>query len=119
MDQFSRVAFHETAWRALYGTAAALVLMLCYSANPPAALLLGAHVALLFAVGMLVYALQLTDDRIELSEPWLALEPGERPEGTLGRQRARNYFAAVMLRFAKGGAAIAAALAGLAVLLRA
>lgn len=119
MQPFCRVAFLDTAWRATLSAIAAMGLMYFFRADPPVALLIGAHVAIVFAVTMIVYALLLTDDRIEFSDPWLELEPGERPTGTAARHPVRVYFAGLMLRFAQGAAAIGAALAGIALLLRA
>jgi hypothetical protein len=119
VQTFCRVAFYETAWRATLGTVAAIILMICFRAEPALALLIGGHVALLFAAVMIVYAGLLTEDRVELTDPWLALDPSERPVGAPARHWARHYLMDLMLRFARGGAAVASVLAGLALLLRA
>lgn len=118
MQEFCRVAFLDTAWRAALGTISALGLMYIYRADPPTALMIGAHVAMLFAVTMIVYASLLTDRRIEFSEPWLELAPHERPAGSAARQHACAFFVWLMLRFARAAAAIGVALAATALLLR-
>jgi hypothetical protein len=119
LDKFSRVALFETVWRAFLSTLAALLLMAGFISNPPGAFLIGAHVALFFAVSMIVQARRLTDEKLVRSDAWLAVEPAERPIGAPGRLWAREHFVLMMLRFAKGGAAIAVALAGLSLLFRA
>jgi hypothetical protein len=119
MQEFCRVAFYETVWRASLGMVATVILMVCFRAEPTIAFLIGGHVALLFVATMIVHAAVLANGNIELSEPWLSLDPGERPVGAPERQWAQRYLIELMIRFARGGAALAIALAGLALLMRA
>ena len=119
MQAFCRVAFLDLAWRASLGTASALGLMYVYRADPPTALMIGAHVAMLFAAVMIVYASLLTERSVEYSDPWLELAPHERPSDNRARRRASAFFAWLMLRFARGAAAIGAGLAAAALFLSA
>ena len=117
MDPFGDKAFYLTVWHALLAGLVALVLMVLYSAEPAVAFLIGANVALLFALALMLRARQLTADRIERSEPWRALNPSERPAGAPGRRWAARTFEELLLRFAKGAAGAAIALAGSALAL--
>ncbi len=112
LDEAGRIAFFETVWRAFLAVLSAAILIVCYSADVTASLLIGANVALLFAVVTIFDAARLNDDR-----------PGEAPARPLRELAARaphwaqHYPERPMLRLAKGASGIAIALAGSALLL--
>lgn len=94
---------------------AAILLMVAFSS--PLAFEIGATVALLFSLLLLVRSYLLTPERFERSEVWRGLEPDERPAGEHGARIARAYMEEQLLRFAKSGSAIAGLLYGSALLL--
>jgi len=79
------------------------------------AFLVGANVALLFSLGLIVWSRQLTDERIVRTEAWQMLEPSQRPAGIGGRRLACRDLSDVALRFAKAASAVAAALSASAI----
>ncbi len=116
MEEFRRLAFGDTLWHATLAILWGLVLAICYSANVASALLISANVALIFAVGLMIYAGRLTDDEIEQTNPWRRLRMHERLTRMPERRSARDYFELVMLKFARAGAAAAIVLSGAALL---
>jgi len=74
----------------------------------------GANIALLFALGLIVKSRRLSEHSIMREEFWRALPPRERPRGEPGRRMARSMLEVTWLRFAKGAAAVAIVLCGLA-----
>jgi ABC-type microcin C transport system permease subunit YejB len=95
MDEFRRTVFYEGVWRATLAVVSAAILMICFNASVTGALLIGANVALLFALGMMLYASQIARER-----PYTAKHVDTSP-----------------LRFAQGGAGVAAALSGSALVI--
>jgi hypothetical protein len=116
MDSFGRIAFFTIAWDASFAAIAAAVLMVIYSFDPPLAFFIGASVALFFTGVMLTRALFLTEYRIQISEPWQAMEPSERPVGDDGLRKAQETFESMLLRFAKASSGISSTLFGFALL---
>jgi hypothetical protein len=110
MNPFARFALLTVARDAAYVSLAAMVLMLAFSFRPALAFEIGATIALLFAIGLLVRVYFLTDDRLERCEVWRALPEEERPPGEDGRRWARGHFELVLLRFAKGASGFAGVL---------
>ena len=117
MDSFRQVTFFLTVWRAFVATLSAVVLMVVYSAEPTGACLIGANVALVFAIGLILHARSLSAERLDRIEAWRELSPRERPAGPHGRQWAFRLFEEQQLRFAKGAAAVAIALSAAALTL--
>jgi len=112
-----RYAFFTLARDAGFFSLAAIVLMIGFSFEPPLAFEIGASVALLFSVLLLLRSLLLTPERFMRSEVWRGLNPDERPAGEHGIRIARDYMRETMLRFAKSSSAIAGLLYGSALIL--
>jgi hypothetical protein len=117
MDTFARFAFFTIARDASVSAFAAGILMIAYSFNPPLALVIGASVAMFFAAIMLVRALLLTEDRVVATEPWLVMEPEERPIGDAGRAVACERLETMLFRAAKKASGIASVMFGLGLLM--
>ena len=81
---------------------AAATLMLAFSFAPALSLSIGANIALVFAIGMMLRAACLSEDGIERTEAWRILQPQERPAGDAGRRLARDELQDVLLRFREG-----------------
>jgi hypothetical protein len=107
MNEFNEKAFYLLVWRAVLAALVGAVLIVTRTAELEAALLVGANVALLFSVGLIVWTSQLDEEQIVRTEAWRTLVPEERPAGKTGRFCALNC-----LEFAKASAAVAAVLAG-------
>jgi hypothetical protein len=88
-------------------TLAAATLMVAFSFEPPLAFKIGATVALIFSIGLIIRSYFLTEERLLRSEVWRALRPDERPAGIQGRQLARAQLEELLLRFAKAASGIA------------
>jgi hypothetical protein len=112
MGAFRRFAFATAARDAGFVALAAATLMLAFSFAPALSLSIGANIALVFAVCMVLRAACLREDGIERTEAWLVLQPQERPTGDSGRRLARDELADVLLRFAKAAAGAAIVLYG-------
>jgi hypothetical protein len=110
MGAFRRFAFAVTARDAALVATGAATLMLAFSFAPALSFNIGANAALLFAIGLLLRAACLSEDRIDRTEAWRALEPGERPLGDAGRRSARDELQEVLLRFAQAAAGAAVVL---------
>lgn len=104
---FRRFAVFTVARDAAFVALAAAALMLAFSFAPALALSIGAHIALLFAIGLILRAACLSEHRMEHTEAWRILKPQERPLGDAGRRSARDDLQEVTLRFAEGAAAAA------------
>lgn len=117
MKPFQEKAFSLLVWRAFLATLIALLLIVARSYRLAVAFFIGANVALLFSLGLIVWSHQLTDDRIVATEAWRMLRPDQRPAGLGGRRWARLYLNDVALRFAKAASAVAAALSASALVL--
>ena len=81
--------------------------MLAFSFEPPLAFEIGATVALIFSIGLLIRAYLLSEERFLRSEAWRALRPEERPAGELGARLARAQLEKLLLRAAKAASGIA------------
>jgi hypothetical protein len=81
--------------------------MLAFSFAPALALTIGANIALLFAIALLLRAACLSEDRIDRTEAWRSLEASERPVGNAGRKTARDDLQEALLRFARAASAAA------------
>lgn len=112
MGAFRRFAFAAAARDAGFVALTAATLMLAFSFAPALSLSIGANIALLFAVFLILRAVCLRDESIERTEAWLILQPQERPAGDLGRRLARDELQDVLLRFAKAAAGAAIVLYG-------
>lgn len=107
MGAFRRLAFAAAARDAGFVALAAATLMLAFSFAPALSLSIGANIALMFAIFMILRAVCLRDDSVERTEAWLVLQARERPAGDMGRRLARDELQDVLLRFAKAAAAAA------------
>jgi hypothetical protein len=116
MDPFRQLALFTVARDAAFVALAAATLMLAFSFYPALAFCIGASVALLFSLGLLLRVERLTEERIVRTEPWYALEPPERPYGAAGRRWARNSLEELLLRFAKASSGVACVLFGTSLL---
>ena len=112
MNEFNEKAFYLLVWRAVLVALVGAVLIVTSTVEVTAALLVGANVALLFSVGLIVWTSQLDEDRIVRTEAWRTLMPEERPAGKSGRFCALNYLEEIAFRFAKASSAVAIALTG-------
>ena len=117
MDAFHRFACFTVARDASFVALAAATLMLGFSFAPALALAIGANIALVYAIGILLRVACLTDERIVSTEVWRILRPDERPAGNAGRRLARDDLQEVLLRFAQAAAGVAIALYGSSLLL--
>jgi hypothetical protein len=114
MDNFRETAVSLTAWYAFLAILGGLLLIVLNDLEAPAACLAGANIALLFALGLIVKSRRLSEHSIMREEFWRALPPRERPRGEPGRRMARSALEQTWLKFAKGAAALAIVLCGLA-----
>jgi hypothetical protein len=117
MDTFARFAFFTVARDASFAALAAGILMVAYSFDPPMALVIGASVAMFFTAVMLGRALFLTDQKLVSTEPWMVMQPEERPDGDAGLAYAREQLETMMLGAAKTASGIASAMFALGLLL--
>ncbi len=109
MESFQQNAFYLLLWRALATGIVAIVLMAtCFDVR--AALLIGAHVALLFSLALIVTVKRRADDRVVWTAAWRMLKLEQQPAGVGGRRWASNCLRDISARFAAGAAAIAAVL---------
>lgn len=92
MNEFNENAFYLLVWRAVLAALVGAVLIVTRTAELEAALLVGANIALLFSVGLIVWTSQLDEERIVRTEAWRTLVPEERPAGKSGRFCALNCF---------------------------
>jgi hypothetical protein len=107
MEAFHRFACATIARDATFVALAAVTLMVGFSYAPALALGIGANIALVFAIALLLRAACLRDDRIHRTEAWRILAPQERPLGDAGRRSARDDLQEVLLRFAQAAAGVA------------
>lgn len=107
MYPFTRYAFFTLARDASFVTLGGATMMVAASFEPAMAFKIGATVALIFSLLLMVRSYFLTDERFRRSEVWRALRPDERPAGDHGRLAARAQMEELMLRFAKAAAGVA------------
>lgn len=112
MRAFHRFACATIARDAAFVALAATILMIGFSFAPALALALGANVALLFSLVLVLRAACLSDEGIERTEAWRILRPQERPVGEAARRSARDDLQEVLLRFAQAAAGVAIVLYG-------
>jgi hypothetical protein len=117
MGPFRENAFYLLAWRAFLVALIALALIVTRSFELAAAFLIGANVALLFSLGLIVWSERLTEQRIVLTEAWRMLKPSQRPAGRAGRRWALSCLSDVALRFAQVVSVLAIALSASALML--
>lgn len=117
MTPCERFAFFTLARDAAFVTLAGVTLMTGFSFAPPLACKIGASVALLFAVLLLVRSYMLSDENFRRCEVWRSLRPDERPAGEHGREFAQRQFDRLLLRFAKASSAVSSVLFGLSLIL--
>lgn len=110
MNPFARIALFTVARDAAYVTLAAMILMLAFSFRPALAFEIGATIALIFSVGLLVRVFLLSEERLERCEVWRTLPEEDRPPGEDGRRWAHGHFELLLLRVAKGASGFAGAL---------
>jgi hypothetical protein len=110
MDRFAQFAFSTALRDASFVALAAVTLMVGFSFNPPLALVIGAHVALIFSLLLLYRVTILTDERVKRTEAWRGLEPHERPHGDSALAIAHDRLEEVLLRFSKTAAGVACTL---------
>src|SRR5262245_64193036 len=116
MEPFEEKAFYLLVWRAFLAALITLVLIVTQGYQVSAAFIIAANVALIFSLGLIVWARRLTDERIVSTEAWRMLKPGQRPAGIVGRRWARFYLSDMALRFAKASSAVAAGLSASALI---
>jgi hypothetical protein len=107
MIPFQRFAFFTVARDAAFVMLAAATMMVGASFQPALAFKIGATVALLFSLALLIRVFFLTEERFLRSEPWCALRPDERPQGEGAHRIARRQFQGLLLRAAKAAAGTA------------
>jgi hypothetical protein len=115
MDRLAQFAFSLTLRDASFVALAAFTLMVAFSFDPPLALVIGAHVALMFSLFLLYRVTVLTDERMKRTELWRVLEPHERPRGDFALVLAHDRLEEVLLRFSKTAAGIACTLFSLSI----
>jgi hypothetical protein len=106
-EPFRDNVFYLLLWRAILIALIAIVIMATSRIMVGAALLFGAHVALLFSLGVWIWIGRLDADRIVQVRAWRMLTSAERPAGLAGRRWACHAVAEVGLRFAKIGSVVA------------
>ena len=117
MGPFRENAFYLLAWRAFLVALIALALIVTRSFELAAAFLIGANVALLFSLSLIVWSERLTEQRIVWTEAWRMLKPSQRPAGRAGRRWALSCLSDVALRFAQVVSVLAIALSASALML--
>ncbi len=90
MDRFAQFAYSTILRDASFVALAAATLMVGFSFNPPLALVIGAHIALIFSLILLYRVTILTEAHVRRSEAWRGLEPHERPRGDFALAIARE-----------------------------
>lgn len=114
MQTFRQIAFLICVWKAFLAALVASILTVCFSFEVAPACLIGANVALVFSLALMLSAGRLDEDRIVRTETWRLAAEHEQLGDTLGRRFACTALADVTLRFAKGAAAVAIVLSSLA-----
>ena len=113
MDTFRATAFCLALWYAVLTTLGAVLLIVLSDVEPATGFLIAANVALLFALMLIVAVARLTR-HITRGPFWRTLPAGKRPVSEIGQQMARRALHDTWLTFAKGAAAVAIVLSGLA-----
>lgn len=116
MDNVRETAIYLTIWYAFLTVLGATLLIVLNDLDPATALLAAANIALLFALALMARAGRLTEHRMPRGQFWRALPRTTRPSGEAGLRMARTVLEETWLRFARGAAAVAIVLSGLAYL---
>jgi hypothetical protein len=114
MDNFRETAICLTIWYAFLALLGGLLLIVLNDLDPDAAFLVAADITLLFALALIIKSLNLNEHGIARHEFWRALPAHQRPRGEGGRRIARSMVERIWLHSAKGAAAVAIVLCGLA-----
>jgi hypothetical protein len=110
MHPFLRLALFSIARDTFYVALAAAILMAAFCFELELALVIGASIALVFALGILLRVIRLDDERVVHIEAWRLLAPEERPQGSDGRSWARDNLEDLWLNSAKLASGAAATL---------
>jgi uncharacterized membrane protein len=114
MDSFRETAFCLTLWQGLLTLLVTVLAIALNDLHAPAALLVAATVALLFALVLMARASRLTERNVIRGQFWRTVPPRNRPPGEAGARLASRVLRETWLRFAKAAAMIAIVLASLA-----
>jgi uncharacterized membrane protein len=114
MDSFRETAFCLTLWQGLLTLLVTVLAIALNDLHAPAALLVAATVALLFALVLMARASRLTERNVTRGQFWRTVPPRNRPPGEAGARLASRVLRETWLRFAKAAAMIAIVLASLA-----
>ena len=113
MDTFRATAFYLALWYAVLAALGAVLLIALNDVAPATGFLIAANVALLFALALMAAVGRFTR-HITRGPFWRTLPDGKRPASEAGLQLARRALHDTWLTFAKGAAAVAIVLSGLA-----
>ena len=114
MESFRETAFCLTLWQGLLTLLVTVLAIALNDLNAPAALLVAATVALLFALVLMARAGRLTEHNVTRGQFWRTVPPRNRPPGEAGARLASRVLRETWLRFAKAAAMVAIVLASLA-----
>ena len=114
MDSFRETAFCLTLWQGLLTLLVTVLAIALNDLHAPAALLVAATVALLFALVLMARAARLTERNVTRGQFWRTVPPRNRPPGEAGARLASRVLRETWLRFAKAAAMVAIVLASLA-----
>jgi len=113
MDTFRATAFYLALWYAVLAALGAVLLIALNDVGPATGFLIAANVTLLFALALMAAVSRFTR-HITRGQFWRTLPAGKRPVSEAGLAMARRALHDTWLTFAKGGAAAAIVLSGLA-----
>lgn len=113
MDRFRDTAFGLSIWYAFLATLAAVLLVSLNDVDASTAFLVGANVAVIFALVLIAKVRSLSDGAV-VQALWRGLPAHARPRGEAGQRMAQTTMADTWLRFARGAAVIAIVFCGLA-----
>lgn len=119
MNPFRQFAFFTVARDSSFVAVAAATLMVAFSFEPPLSFTIGATVALIFSLGLLLRVYLLTEERFLRSEAWRSLRPDEKPAGEHGRRIAQAQLRELLLQFSKTASGTASILYASALVLAA
>lgn len=114
MESFRETAFCLTLWQGLLTLLVTVLAIALNDLHAPAALLVAATVALLFALVLMACAGRLTERNVTRGQFWRTVPPRNRPPGEAGARLASRVLRETWLRFAKAAAMVAIVLASLA-----
>ena len=114
MDRLRETAIGLTVWYTFLALLSGLLLIVLNHLDPDAAFLAAANIALIFALWVIMKSRNLNEHSIVRYEFWRTLPAHERPGGEGGRRMAYSAMQRIWLRSAKGAAAVAIVLCGLA-----